>query len=61
MRSNGRRPYPTAVQDEFAVVLVVFSGLSGQTCSVRVKLEDLGCHGSTEGSGAGMKDGSSAY
>lgn len=41
----GGAAYPTAVEDEFAVGLVFFDGLSGETCGLRVELEDLGCHG----------------
>ena len=46
------RAYPTAVQDEFAVGLVVADGFFGEACSPGVELEDVGCHGSTGGSGA---------
>jgi hypothetical protein len=52
---GGRRAYPTAVQDEFAVGLVASDCLFGQACGVRVKLEDVGCHGSTEGGGAVLR------
>jgi len=30
---------------------MVFDGLFGQTCGMRVKVEDVGCHGSMESSG----------
>ena len=41
--------YPTTIQDEFAVGLVIFYGLCSQTCGTRVKLEDVGRHGSMGG------------
>ena len=50
------RPYPTAVQDELAVCLVVSDRLIGQACCTGVELEDVGCHGSTGGSGAVLGD-----
>ena len=34
---------------------MVFDGLFGQTCGVRVKLEDVGCHGSMESSGGVLR------
>ena len=43
------KTYPCSVQDELAVGLVVSDGLCSQTCGTRVKLEDVGRHGSTGG------------
>jgi len=36
---------------------MVFDGLSGQTCGMRVKLEDLGCHGLRESGGGDVRRG----
>ena len=47
--------YPTTIQDEFGVCLVIFDGLCSQTCGTRMKLEDAGCHGSMGGGGAGSE------
>jgi hypothetical protein len=52
---SGERAYPTAVEDELAVGLVGSDGLFGKTCGARVKFEDVGGHGSTEGSGGGSE------
>jgi len=62
---SGWMTYPSTVQDEFAVGLVILDRLRSQTCGTRVKLEDVGCHGSTGGGGGGsegiQKDGTVAY
>jgi len=47
-----RRTHPTAVQDELAVGLMFAGGLFREPCGAGVKLEDVGCHGSTGGGGA---------
>ena len=47
--------YPTTIQDEFAVCLVIFDGLCGQTRGRRVKLEDAGSHGSMGDGGGGSE------
>ena len=55
-RDGGGRPYPTAVEDELGVGLVGTDGLFCEAGCAGMELKDVGCHGSTGGSGAALGD-----